>query len=149
MPANPFDPAAPEISANIPLMVGSVETESVPYAAPKDPYWTTTDLDDAGLHQYVKRTLQLDDATTDRIVGIYREGRSKVSNLDLAMILASDAGSLRQSAHTIAELKARQNKAPAYLYYFNGIRRFGTAKFAACMAWNCLLCSIMWIVSSG
>ena len=118
MPANPFDPAAPEISANIPLMVGSVETESVPYAAPKDPYWTTTDLDDAGLHQYVKRTLQLDDATTDRIVGIYREGRSKVSNLDLAMILASDAGSLRQSAHTIAELKARQNKAPAYLYYF-------------------------------
>ena len=38
--------------------------------------------------------------------------------MDLAMILASDWGTLRQAGITIAELKAKQNRAPAYLYYF-------------------------------
>jgi len=118
MPRNPFDPDAPEISANIPLMVGSVETESVPYAAPNDPYWTTNDLDAAALRQRVKRTLQVEDALADQIISVYKNGRPKASNTDLAMILASDAGTLRQAGYTIAELKARQAKAPAYSYYF-------------------------------
>jgi para-nitrobenzyl esterase len=118
MPGNPFDPVAPEISANIPLMVGSVETESVPYAAPNDPYWTTNELDAAALRQRVKRTLQVEDVRADQIISVYKNGRPKASNADLAMILASDAGTLRQAGYTIAELKARQAKAPAYSYYF-------------------------------
>ena len=38
--------------------------------------------------------------------------------MDLATMIASDAGSLRQAGITIAELKAKQNRAPAYAYYF-------------------------------
>lgn len=118
MPTNPFDPVAPDISADIPLMVGSVETESVPYADPNNSYWTTTDIDASDLRQRAKRTLQASDAAADRIIEIYKKGRPKASNMDLAMILASDAGTLRQAGLTIAELKAKQNRAPAYLYYF-------------------------------
>ena len=66
----------------------------------------------------MKRTLQLDDAATDRIVGIYREGRSKVSNLDLAMILASDAWLAPPVCPHHRGTQGQANKAPAYQYYF-------------------------------
>ncbi len=120
MPGNPFDPSAPEISADIPLMVGSVETESVPYAAPNDPYWTANEnqIDGPALHQRIKRTLQVEDARVDEIIGLYKKGRPRASNADLAMIVASDAGSLRQAGYVIAELKAKQKRAPVYSYYF-------------------------------
>ena len=43
-------------------MVGSVETESVPYANPNDPYWTTDEIDPPALLARVKRSLRIDDA---------------------------------------------------------------------------------------
>jgi para-nitrobenzyl esterase len=118
LPANPFDPVAPGISASVPLIVGSVETESVPYAAPKDPYWTMDSMDDATLLNTVKGALRADDAAARHLVDIYRKNRPKASNLDIAMILTSDAGTLRTAGYTIAEHKAAQNKAPVYLYEF-------------------------------
>jgi len=119
LPTNPFDPVDPGVSAGIPLMVGSVETESVPYTAPQDPYWTTTNIDDATLQTRVKRTLNVADAEAARLIAIYRKGRPQASNADLAQILASDAGSLRTAGYTIAEHKAALRQAPVYLYYFN------------------------------
>jgi para-nitrobenzyl esterase len=118
MPVNPFDPVAPEVSANIPLMTGTVETESVPYGAPNDPYWTTNEIDDAGLREQVKRTLRVGDAVADQTIGAYKKGRPKASNFDLATIIASDASPTRDASYIIAERKAKQAKAPAYLYYF-------------------------------
>ena len=53
LPRHPYDPAAPQVSADIPLMLGSVETEAVPYQftakGQPDPYWSTDDLDNAEL----------------------------------------------------------------------------------------------------
>ena len=130
-------------------MTGSVETESVPYGAPNDPYWTAGEVDDSLLHQRVKRTLQVDDAVVDRIIGIYKKGRPKASNADLAIILASDAGTLRQAGYTIAELKAKQGKAPAYSYYFKWYSPLREGKCVVCTAWNCPSCSTMWTRCSG
>jgi para-nitrobenzyl esterase len=118
LPADPFDPVAPEISAGVPLIVGSVGTESVPYAAPNDPYWTMDSLDDAALRDRVKRALRANDAAADDLVALYKKNRPKASNLDIAMILTSDAGTLRTAGYTIAEHKAAQNRAPVYLYQF-------------------------------
>ncbi len=117
--ANPFDPVAPEISANIPLMVGSVETEAVPYTAPNDPYWTVDDLDDAALLHQVEKTLQCPEADARRVVAVFQHDPRCKTNADIAIILASDAGSLRTAGHTIALSKAAQNRAPVYAYYFN------------------------------
>ena len=118
LPANPFDPVAPEVSAGIPLMVGSVETEAVPYTAPNDAYWTTDTISDEMLRARVKRALGVENPEADRIIGIYKKNRLKASNMDLAMIVASDAGGLRTAGYTIAEHKAAQAKAPVYLYQF-------------------------------
>lgn len=135
LPSNPFDPAAPDHSATIPLMVGSVETESVPYANPGDPYWATDEFDTDALRQRVKRALIIGDADAARIIAVYKKNRPKSSNMDLVTILESDAGTLRQAEFTIAERKAKQGKAPAYLCYFqwNSPLRAGKLRCMHCM----------------
>jgi len=119
LPRHPYDPDAPAVSADIPLLCGSVETESVPYQGVNDPYWTTAEIDAAMLRERVKRSLQVDDAEAERVVAIYRKHRPKASNMDLATIVASDNGVLRTSEYTIAERKVALGKAPVYMYYFN------------------------------
>jgi para-nitrobenzyl esterase len=112
LPADPFDPVAPAISAGIPMMLGSTETEATFNPnAPLDP------IDDAALRMRVRQVLRADDAAVDRITASYRRGRPAISNLDLYLILASDRG-FREEVLTQAERKANQNAASIYMYYF-------------------------------
>ena len=113
LPWGMLDPKAIELSANVPLLTGSVETELAFFPnQPLDP------IDDAALHQRVKQTLKsADDAQTDALIAAYRTGRPKISNTDLYLILASDA-SFRQGVFAEAERKAANGKAPVYMYYF-------------------------------
>ena len=119
---HPYDPIAPSVSADIPIMLGSVETEAVPYQfnaqGQPDAYWSTDTLDDAALRARVKQALKASDADADRVIASYRKGRPKASNMDLAMIIASDESPLRTSEYTIAERKVALGKAPAYMYFF-------------------------------
>jgi len=113
LPWGMFDARATELSASIPLLTGSVETEMTFFPnQPLDP------IDDATLHQRVKGIIaKADDSQVDRLVAAYRAGRSGISNTDLYLILASDAG-FRRSVFAEAERKTAAGKAPAYLYYF-------------------------------
>ncbi len=113
LPRNPFDPNAPEISANVPLLIGSVETEvTFMRNTPVDP------MDDAALHAHVKQALRgADDATVGHLIEVYRTGRPGIANTDLYLILASDA-TFRAGVMTEAERKADQAAAPCYMYYF-------------------------------
>jgi para-nitrobenzyl esterase len=118
LPRHPYDPTAPEISADIPILCGSVETESVPYTAPNDAYWTTKDITDGELRDRIKRALQSDDASTAEVIALYRRNRPKATNLDLAMIITSDNQATRISQYTIAERKSALGRAPVYMYFF-------------------------------
>jgi para-nitrobenzyl esterase len=113
LPRNPFDPDAPEISATVPLLIGSVETEvAFIRGTPLDP------LEDDALHTHVKQVLRAaDDGSVDRLIEVYRTGRPNISNTDLYLILASDA-TFRAGVLTEAERKADQATAPVYMYYF-------------------------------
>jgi para-nitrobenzyl esterase len=112
LPAGPFAPAAPRISANVPLLVGNTETEVT--FRPSTQY---DPLDDSELREKVKQELHIEDAAADKLIATYRRGRPKSSNLDLYLIIASD-GWLRQNVITVAERKAALHAAPAYAYYF-------------------------------
>jgi para-nitrobenzyl esterase len=114
LPRNPFDPDAPEISANVPLLIGSVETEvTFMRGTPIEP------MDDVALHAHVKQVLGgADDAMVDHLIDVYRTGRPGVANTDLYLILASDA-TFRAGVMTEAERKADQGAAPCYMYYFS------------------------------
>jgi para-nitrobenzyl esterase len=111
LPASPFEPRAPELSANIPVLIGTTEYEITFFPNTRyDP------LDDAALRAAFKQTTRAatdGDATT--LIEIYKKGRPGLTNLDYSLIVASD--NFRTRVVTQAERKAAQ-KAAVYFYYF-------------------------------
>jgi para-nitrobenzyl esterase len=74
LPAHVFDPTASEISANVPLMIGSTETEVTWNNAVKfDP------LDDAALHHRIRDNMKIDDGAADRLIAVYRKAPGQQS----------------------------------------------------------------------
>lgn len=113
LPTDPFDPSAPAVSAHVPMLIGSNETEAS---------WGTQTyfdpLTDRQLHDRLKQSVRgADDAKVDRIIAVYKKNRPTASNLDIFFIAASDAGA-RVAIETQAARKADQGGAPVYMYYF-------------------------------
>jgi para-nitrobenzyl esterase len=113
LPAVPFAPVASPLSADIPLLIGSNETE-VTWNANTD----YTPLDDAALRERVKKIAKIDDAQADQLIAVYRKGFPKASDLDLDLIIDSDYTFARPGIDLESERKAAQGKAPVYKYYF-------------------------------
>ena len=110
LPADPFTPSAPEMSANIPLLIGTTEFEVNFFPNTKlDP------IDDMALHAAIKQATRASDADADKLIATYKKGRPSATQIDLSQIVASD--NFRSSVVTEAERKAAQ-KAPVYMYYF-------------------------------
>jgi para-nitrobenzyl esterase len=113
LPAGPFDPVASDYSANVPLMIGSTETEVT---------WSTTinldAIDDATLHTRVKDALKVSDGAADQVIAAYKKGWPKADNETMFLILSTDVSNFRVGTDTEAERKARAGKAPIYKYYF-------------------------------
>ena len=113
MPADPFDPVAPAQSADIPLLIGTTETEVTFF-----PNQILDPIDNAKLHESVKQLVRkASDAQVDQLIAAYRAGRPRDSNTDLYLIIASDAG-FRAGVLTEADRKAQQARAAVYQYYF-------------------------------
>jgi len=113
LPHDPFNPTAPALSRDIPLLIGTVETEVTFF-----PHQILDPIDDASLHAHVKQVLRgADDTSVDELIAVYRKGRPKASNTDLYLIIASDA-TFRQGVLIEADRKAAQHGAPVYQYYF-------------------------------
>jgi len=111
LPRDPFSPDAPSMSADVPVLLGTVETEVTFFPGTQmDP------IDDAALLARVKQAARADDAQAKHLIDLYRQGRPGVSNIDVALILESDTR-FRPGVVTEAELKSAQ-KAPVYMYYF-------------------------------
>jgi para-nitrobenzyl esterase len=111
LPGGPFDPTAPEISANVPVLIGTTETEVTFF-----PNQVLDPIDDASLHAHVKQILsKASNAQVDQVIAAYQAGRPGVANTDLYLALASDA-TFRAGVVLEAERKAAQ-KAPVYNYY--------------------------------
>jgi para-nitrobenzyl esterase len=113
LPTDPFDPVASEVSAGIPLLIGTVESEVAFF-----PNQILDPIDDASLHAHVKQTLRnATDDQVDELIAAYRAGRPSASNTDLFLIIASDA-TFRVGVTTEANRKATQGKGAVYQYYF-------------------------------
>ena len=111
LPRHPFDPTAPEISAEVPMLVGSNETETTFFLGADDNLFS---LDDAGLRARLK---SITGDATDDIVSVYRKARPNATPSDLFFVITSDQR-IRMGAVTQAERKASLNRAPVYAYFF-------------------------------
>ena len=111
LPRDPFNPDASPLSAQVPVLIGSTETEVTFF-----PNTQMDPIDDAALLARVKQAARVDDAKAKSLVDVYRKGRPGVSNIDVALILESDLR-FRPGVLAEAELKSAQ-PAPVYMYYF-------------------------------
>jgi para-nitrobenzyl esterase len=109
LPTQPFDPVAPAISAQVPLLVGTVLNEFS--NAIFDPHLTSMTQDD--LKSRVK-TMYGD--RTDRILEVFQSDYPGATPGELMSRIS--AAPVRQGAVTQAERKAAQGAAAAYNYWF-------------------------------
>jgi para-nitrobenzyl esterase len=111
LPRNVWDPAAPEFSASVPLMVGTVLNEmgnSIQMGSP--------DFEDMPMEEVRKRMA----AQFPRNSGAVIDAISKVHTIKKPFDILALAGGLprRVDAVHIASLKAAQGGAPAFVYKF-------------------------------
>jgi para-nitrobenzyl esterase len=113
LPNHPFDPTAPEISRDKPLMVGWNEDEFTFFL------WQSHDTSFAKLDfESLQTKLEPDfGVNTKRIIETYRKSRPDVSAPDI-FIAISSINMMGLGSIDIAEKKSMQHGAPAYLYNF-------------------------------
>jgi para-nitrobenzyl esterase len=114
---DPFDPDAPSISADVPMLIGTTETEGS-FFAPNE----LLTMDEAAVRTRFQRSLGDD---TDKIVALFRKTRPRATPSELYFTISA----FPTSAHIQAQRKSELSKAPAWLYYFtwrtpiqNGLR---------------------------
>jgi para-nitrobenzyl esterase len=109
LPGNSFDPHAPEISASVPLLVGTVKNEFMNGIG--HPEYESMTMDEVK-----KRVTQRYGNHSDAIIDAFRTAHPDAKPFDvLSLIFAAPT---RQNAITQAERKAALNAAPTYLYWF-------------------------------
>jgi para-nitrobenzyl esterase len=112
VPGHPWDPAAPALSANIPLLIGYARTEETLYDRPTP---ETLALDEAGLK---KRAATRIGGDPDRVIEAFRTAHPKATPWDLWILIATDHPRGTYSRE-LAKRKAIQVAAPAFAYRFD------------------------------
>jgi para-nitrobenzyl esterase len=107
LPRHPFDPDAPTVSADVPMIISTVLDEAALVL-------TNFDLDEAGLKKFVQGVAG-DQA--DRVLKLYRSWYPTTSPYLIQARIITDR-SFRSNAVKQAERKAALGKAPAYMYLF-------------------------------
>lgn len=112
IPGHPWDPAAPALSKNIPLMIGYARTEETLYDRPTP---ETLALDHEGLTLRVSKRIGGD---PERVIDAFRKAHPDATPWDLWILIATDYPRGTYARET-ARRKAAQAAAPAYLYRFD------------------------------
>ena len=108
LPRDPFDPTAPEISADVTLIIGSVNTEGTFFTPPDSPLFS---LDEAGMRT---RLTQRYGEATDKLIDLYRKEMPSASPSKIYFLITA----FPTAAITQAERKVALGKAPVYMYLF-------------------------------
>ena len=112
LPAHPYSPAAPAISADVPLIIGNTEYEANFFpTTPLDP------IEESTLEQLLANDTGADSGSVRQLIDVYRQGRPEASAVDLYQIILSDLR-FGANANTQAERKAAAAAAPVWRYYF-------------------------------
>lgn len=109
LPESPFRSAAPAISAEVPLMVGTTFRESGPILGRSGESMTESELLDNVRQRHGDRSME--------ILEVFRRTFPRQKPVDLWHLIDRLEGS-RETAILQADRKAAQKAAPAYLYQF-------------------------------
>jgi para-nitrobenzyl esterase len=112
IPRHPWDPDAPALSKDIPLMIGYARTEETLYDRPTP---ETLALDEQGLVQRARARLGTD---PQRVIDAFRKAHPDATPWDLWILIATDHPRGTYARET-AKRKTAQSGAPAFLYRFD------------------------------
>lgn len=113
--AHPFEPTAPALARDVPVLIGWCETEAR-FAFSQAP--ENLRLDAAQARARVARFVGIPEAEAAKLMAVYAQARPQDAPADLFALIHGDH-MYRRSVTRAAELKAEQGGAPAYLYLFN------------------------------
>jgi para-nitrobenzyl esterase len=112
IPAHPWDPKGPALSANIPLLIGYAHTEETLYDRPTPEKLA---LDEAGLKERASKRLGQDPA---RVIEAFRKANPTATPWDLWILIATDHPRGTYSRE-LAKRKADQHGAPVFAYRYD------------------------------
>jgi para-nitrobenzyl esterase len=111
LPEHPWDPKGSPLSADVPLLVGTVLNEFGNSIQAGDP-----SLDEMSIDEARKRLTAQRGDKAEQVLSMFRRKYPKATPYELFSRIS--AMTARQNAVTQAERKAAQAAAPAYLYWF-------------------------------
>jgi para-nitrobenzyl esterase len=112
IPAHPWDPKGPALSATIPLLIGYAHTEETFYDRPTP---EKLKIDEAGLRERAAKRLGGDPT---RVIEAFREANPQATPWDLWILIATDHPRGTYSRE-LAKRKADQHGAPVFGYRFD------------------------------
>ncbi len=113
-PPIPFDPAAPAVSDDVPIMIGGTKDETAIFLAPDDAVWNrTVSEDDLG-----KRIAAVAGDAADSLLAYYKRRDPAASPSD-RLLTALTASNFGVRSVLLAERKAARGKAPVWMYSFD------------------------------
>jgi para-nitrobenzyl esterase len=113
LPQHPFDPAAPAVSADIPLLIGDMKDEMASFLARDDRIWQRT-LTEQELRD---RIAAVAGEHADHVVATYRRLYPGMNPAERLIATLTDSN-FRIRSLMLAERKAAQGGAPVYMYSF-------------------------------
>ena len=112
LPGHQWDPTAPAYSVDVPLMMGSTETEN----GWRDP--PPFELSDTDMLARFTALANEDETKAGELMALYQRKHPGVRNQMLWLTAQSD-NTRRWNAQALGQLKFEQGGAPSYLYLFN------------------------------
>ena len=112
IPAHPWDPKGPALSANIPLLIGYAHTEERLYDRPTPEKLA---LDEAGLRERTSKRLGEDPS---RVIEAFRKAHPEATPWDLWILIATDHPRGTYSRE-LAKRKADLGSAPVFAYRYD------------------------------
>lgn len=112
IPAHPWDPKGPALSATIPLLIGYARTEETLYDRPTP---EKLKIDEAGLRERASKRLGGDPT---RVIEAFRGANPQATPWDLWILIATDHPRGTYSRE-LAKRKADQHGAPVFAYRFD------------------------------
>ena len=110
LPADPFSPAAPAVSANIPIVIGWNKDEMTLFNAAEPWFGKLTEA------EMRERAKQIAGAKSEGLIAAYRKLHPDYTPTYLYNLLISDSAFFTDSI-ALAERKAAQKAAPVYMYH--------------------------------
>jgi para-nitrobenzyl esterase len=112
IPGHPWDPGAPALSAQIPLLIGYTRTEETLYQRPTA---ETMAMTETAMRSLLAKRL---DADPTRVIAAYKAAHPDATPWDLNILIATDhpRGTY---ARELAKRKALQGAAPVFFYRFD------------------------------